>query len=36
MAQCYSDVDVYTIVANATWAFYGPLHKGANEVDLFT
>jgi citrate synthase len=29
-----SGVDVYTALAGATGALYGPLHGGANEVDL--
>lgn len=31
---CCSGVDVYTALAGATGALYGPLHGGANEVDL--
>lgn len=31
MAYC-SGVDVYTALAGATGALYGPLHGGANEV----
>jgi citrate synthase len=31
---CCSTVDVYTALAGATGALYGPLHGGANEVDL--
>lgn len=29
-----SGVDVYTAVAGATGALYGPLHGGANEVNF--
>jgi citrate synthase len=32
--KCCSGVDVYTALAGATGALYGPLHGGANEVDL--
>jgi len=28
----YSGVDVYTALAGAVGALYGPLHGGANEV----
>ena len=31
MVYC-SGVDVYTALAGATGALYGPLHGGANEV----
>jgi hypothetical protein len=31
-----SGVDVYTAIAGATGALYGPLHGGANEVRICT
>lgn len=34
MVHC-SGVDVYTALAGATGALYGPLHGGANEVPLW-
>ena len=33
---CCSGVDVYTALAGATGALYGPLHGGANEVDIYS
>jgi citrate synthase len=32
--KCCSGVDVYTALAGATGALYGPLHGGANEAVL--
>lgn len=35
-AFIFSGVDVYTALAGAVGALYGPLHGGANEVSMIT
>lgn len=35
-AFIFSGVDVYTALAGAVGALYGPLHGGANEVSIIT